>query len=474
MPYAETRLPTLTENIVGTSAMPISEPATEVKPAATLVQNNPELRPEYNISAVLDYGLKFLTVKQDMTIPNISSDIISELTLVIQPNWRGNVFDLKEATWESGDPVESFVVDETLLRILLLDPFMPGELLKLSLAYEIHVPPVITSEGIGTSTFGYTSRQMNFTDWYPFVPPYIDGEGWLVHKPWYYGEHLVYPVADFDVTIHVQNGPENLIIAASAIDLGDEVSARYAIEGARNFVWSISPEYYVFQDKVGHTTVFGYSFPYDVASGEAAFKTTVTALELFSELFGPYPFESISLVQADFDYGMEYTGLYFLNKGFYNTYDGTPSTYLVAISAHETAHQWWYGVVGNDQALEPWLDEALSTYSEKLFYEMVFPQSLDWWMLSRLNYYEPKGWIDSTIYDFSNYREYRDAVYLHGAVFLDELRNRVGDEGFFAFLKDYTLENTYRQVTATNFFELLDEHSDVDLDDLLAVYFKNP
>jgi aminopeptidase N len=94
--------------------------------------------------------------------------------------------------------------------------------------------------------------------------------------------------------------------------------------------------------------------------------------------------------------------------------------------------------VGNDQAEEPWLDEALATYSERLFYERTYPEALDWWWAYRVNYYEPRGWVDGSIYNPEGYRAYRDAVYLNGATFLEELRQQVGEAAFFAFLQDYT------------------------------------
>jgi aminopeptidase N len=39
------------------------------------------------------------------------------------------------------------------------------------------------------------------------------------------------------------------------------------------------------------------------------------------------------------------------------------------VIVHETAHQWWYSMVGNDQILEPWLDESLADYSEVVYYD---------------------------------------------------------------------------------------------------------
>jgi len=461
-----------------TPATPSSDLPTQVIPSSSLTSiiespNPLELRTSYHISATLDYAWRYLVVNQDILIPNSSTDPINELNLVVQPNWRPDAFRLTHIAMKDGTPIPDTSLEGIRLRVPLLDPFEPGETIQLSLDYEINIPPLLTSEEFGPNPFGFTSRQTNLTDWYPFVPPYIDGEGWLVHNPWYYGEHLVYPIADFDVTLQLVNAPANTIIAASALDLGDGNLHHYQLEGARNFVWSVSPEYRLSQEVVGDTTVLGYAFPYDVVPGVAAFKTTVEALTLYNRLFGPYPFDSMTVVQADFDHGMEYSGLYFLSKAFYNIYDGTPSTYLIAIAAHETAHQWWYGLVGNDQALEPWLDEALCTYSEKLFYENQHPAFVEWWQYVRVAYYEPTGWVDSTIYNTTGYRPYRDAVYLNGALFLDDLRNLVGADAFSAFLGDYAIRNTGKLVSSDDFFAILGEHTDADWSALLTEYFQS-
>lgn len=445
-----------------------------ILPTETLATFSLDAHSQYSITATLDFSWRFLTVDQEIYFTNPSLTTIPELSLVVQPNWRSGVFNLTSITALDGTPMNSYTLEGIHLRVLLPQPLLPGETLGLSLAYEINIPPILTSDDFGPTPFGYTTRQINLTDWYPFVPPYIEGEGWLIHNPWYYGEHLVYPIADFNITIAITNAPSSTLIAASALDIGDHNLHRYQLQSARNFVWSVSPEYREFRDQVGEITVLGYAFPFDSIAGEAAFKTTVEALKLYSQLFGPYPLESMSMIEADFNHGMEYSGLYFLSNAFYGTYDGTASSYLVTIAAHETAHQWWYGLVGNDQALEPWLDEALCTYSEKLFLENLYPDSLGWWEYARINYYEPSGWVDSTLYNTTGYRPYRDAVYLNGARFLDELRNRVGDDVFFVFLQDYLTKNINRIATSADFFNILSEHSDIDLSDLLSKYFQEP
>jgi aminopeptidase N len=121
--------------------------------------------------------------------------------------------------------------------------------------------------------------------------------------------------------------------------------------------------------------------------------------------------------------------------------------------------------------LEPWLDEALSTFSEVYFYEQAYPELLDWWWENRIAFHNPQGWVDSTIYEASGFYPYRDAVYLRGAMFLGELRDVMGDEAFLAFLRDYLEKYRASQVSGDDFFDLLSTHTSADLSGLIATYF---
>lgn len=433
----------------------------------------PAASPQYDIRAELDYGWKKLTAQQLVTLHQPSNQPLDEIVLVVQPNWYPGTFQLDEIGWLDGSPIDDYVLDGIQLRIPLSESWQPGTSKELSLAFTLNLPTLDRGEEFGPNPFGYTTRQINLTDWHPFVPPFAAGE-WLVHHPWFYGEHLVYPLADYQVEIRLVNAPNGTVIAANTLDRGEGDTHIYRIDQARNFVVSVSPEYRVFQEEVEGVTLLGYSFPFDAAIGEAAFRTTVEAFKLYYLLFGPYPHESLSMVQADFLHGMEYDGLYFLSKAFYNTYDGTPATYLVAIAAHETAHQWWFGLVANDQALEPWLDEALCTFAERLYYENLYPESLKWWVDYRVDYYEPHGWVDVSIYDSEGYRSYRDAVYLNGMNFLTELRDLIGADVFMVFLQDYLNRNTKELASAADFFDILREHSDADWSSLKSKYFQKP
>jgi len=446
-------------------------PTTAPTPSPTPISNK---RTHYTLSAALDYWGHLLDVDQQIEYTNNGPDQLSELVLMVEPLYFPAVFNLISLSWIDGQSITP-VVDGQILRLPLSQSLKPGESAGIAISYQLKLPSPVPDPSIRPIPFGYTDRQTNLVDWYPFIPPYQSGKGWLTNPASFYGEHLAYEIADFDVHIRLEESDTPLIIAASAAASREGEWYVYQHNTARNFAWSVSHQYESQTAQTGSVTVTSYYFPFHLKGGEAALQTTLQAVELYSKLFGPYPHSTLSVVEADFLDGMEYDGMYFLSNGFYNLYTGTQSEYLVAIAAHETAHQWFYGLVGNDQAVEPWLDEALCTYSERLYYENVHPEALDWWWAYRINYYNPHGWVDTTIYnpqgEIAAYSAYRSAVYFNGAVFLEDLRQAMEDTSFFPFLLEYVHLNSQKLVNGESFFSLVSQFTSQDLTSLLNKYF---
>ncbi len=480
-PSIATARPTITE-LPGPSAAVESTQSPENSSTELAITSTPDLAtptpsiiplPQYTLTTTLDYAAHHLVTEEKVVYTNRSNETLKDLVLMIPPLDFPGVFTLTQMEWEGGIPVEGGNLQGSRLELPLRSPLPPQASVTLNVVYELQLPSPAPSAEIRPIPFGYTARQTNLVDWYPFIAPYIPRKGWLAHKPGYFGEHLVYEISDFNVNIRIKGNPSGLTIAASSPDETDGEWRRFHHPSARNFAWSISHQYQVAETSVGETKVFSYYFPYHQAAGEATLQATAEALALYNERFGVYPRSALSVVEADFLDGMEYDGLYFLSDGFYNLYQGTPGEYLIAIAAHETAHQWFYGAVGNDQALEPWLDEALCTYSERVYYESMHPEALDWWWTYRIQYYQPSGWVDGTIYNPQGYRAYRDAVYLNGAMFLEELRVLMGDEAFFSFLKGYVFQESYQIATGDDFFQLVGQYTQADISPLLEEYFSD-
>jgi Peptidase family M1 domain len=413
-----------------------------------------------------NYARHSLSVLETITYTNRLDFPLPELALLVNPNLYPGVFNLKSLTLTDGDPLDSYSLDKSLLSLSLEDPLPPGESIGLSIDFDLNLPE--RSGGLG-----YTDLQANLTDWYPYIPPYRKNGGWVINPPWPYGEYLVYEIADFDVRIR-QDGEGELVIAAGAPAVQDGEWTNYILERGRDFAWSASPYYEISTQEAGPVSLSVYTYPEHREAGEAALEAAAQALELYSQKFGLYPHPVLNIVEASFPDGLETDGLIFISQGYLAEYDGTPQNFLTILAAHETAHQWWFGLVGNDQAQEPWLDEAIATYSELLFYERYYPELVDWWWFFRVNYFNPQGWIDGSIYDYGRFEPYFHAVYHRGALFHRDLRTAMGEEAYFKFLGEYTARFRLGIATGEDFLALLQEISPTNMQPIIDEYFESP
>jgi aminopeptidase N len=283
-----------------------------------------------------------------------------------------------------------------------------------------------------------------------------------------FGEHLVYDSSDIEVDLKTGS---DVVVAASAPAQQNGQWTRYRLYGARTFALSASNEFLVSESAVGSVVIRSYYFNGYKAAGESILYSAVQAVSIYSAKYAPYPYESLAVVQTDIHDGQEEDGLVLLGSDFYGQYGGGAKNNLTTIGVHEIAHQWWYGLVGNDQAQEPWLDEAMAAYSERIFYEYNYPRYGDWWWQFRVDYFGPSGYVDTSIYNWSSQRTYVNAVYLNGAHFMEDLRTRMGDDDFFRFLKDYAARYSRGHATTYDFFSVVRANTNADIRDLITKYF---
>ncbi|MBL8101809.1 MAG: hypothetical protein JNM02_04700 [Anaerolineales bacterium] len=460
-------LPTETPMPTNTPALPTQTPAPTNTPVPVME------RAQYKLNTTIDYDAHTVSVDETILYPNLTGNQLNTLVIAIVPNLWQDSFSLTGIAVD-GIPTTTYSIAGQRLDIALSSFLPAGSVIEIGIQYTLALP-FAEQEDPGISRpriYGYTSRQLNLTNWYPFVVPFINGE-WVLHEPWYYGEHLVYDAADYEVTVKFADPATAPIVAASGVPEQQADSTRYTITSARTFALAASREFQVSSTQVGDINISSYYFPFNQAGGQAALQATAEAVQVFGQKFGPYPHQSLAIVMGDFNDGMEYSAFFYLSKDFYNLYDGTPANYLTFVAAHETAHQWWFEQVASDQALQPWVDESLCAYSERIYYESVHPDLVSWWWTYRINFYEPQGFVDIPIYEGQGFRLYTNATYFQGAHFLEKLRERIGDEAFYAFLQDYLVQGRGKIVTANDFFRILSQHTGADYSDLVRQYFQN-
>lgn len=476
-PQPASPLPEPTSPPALSTPLPPPEPPASPTPDTSTPAPPPDLSSAlqditYTLEALFDYGNKTMLVEQEITFVNRSGRPLESITLSVEPNRLRGIFRLDRLSVD-GVTLNAYNLERHRLTFDPPAPIPEGGQTAINLNYALILPLIEQGDPnlVRPQIFGYTDRQVNLTDWYPMLVPFDPQNGWLLADPWYYGEHLTYPLADFGITLSFADPLKAPTVAASGQAETTPAGTRYTLSKGRTFAFSMGLTMQSASAEVNGVTVTSYYFPGFEVPGQAVLETTVRAVQTYTELFGPYPHKTLAAVQGDFNDGMEFDGLYYLSNAFYNLYDRTPNNYLVMVAAHETCHGWWFGAVANDQANHPWLDEALTTYCERLFYEKNYPDSLPWWQSARIDFFQPEGKIDGSVSSYGGFTPYTNAAYRQGARFLHELRGRIGDEAFFAFIQDYYAQMSGKIARPADFFSILRMHTAVDYADILTKYF---
>jgi aminopeptidase N len=192
------------------------------------------------------------------------------------------------------------------------------------------------------------------------------------------------------------------------------------------------------------------------------------ALAVYEGRFGPYPYTELDVAETAFTVagapgGVEFPGIVFISSEFYRP--GSPSRdALDVVVAHEVAHQWWYGVVGNHPIDEPWLDEALATYASILYIEAAQGRRAAeevLWSQAVLPYQFARalgqdGPLNrSSLAYVDDPQAYQAIVYGKGALFLAQLRELLGDADFNAVLRHHYQAHQYGLLQAGDLRESL-------------------
>ena len=196
------------------------------------------------------------------------------------------------------------------------------------------------------------------------------------------------------------------------------------------------------------------------------------AIEFFSDYFGKYPYSTITVVKTPFIYGgMEYPNIVFISNSVDNEKE------FLKVIVHEIAHQWWYGVVGNNETKDAWLDESISEYSTALFfahneeYGISYDEFVSEALSSYLLYVDViqtlRGDVNTkmnlAVNEYQNDYEYSYMVYVKGVIMFDSLKNMVGEKSVVAGLKKYYESNKFKIASPEDFFDAFDKACHKDL-----------
>jgi hypothetical protein len=386
---------------------------------------------------------------------------MDELVLMLWPNDRQyNAEMVTGPVLVNGERVESGVdLDGLVLHVPLTEEISLGEKIEVSLPFHIQSEGSIRDRRM---RFGITNGVLIAPTFYPLIPRLVDGE-WQVEVPPEGGDTTNSDVALYQVTI---TAPEEMDLITSGVEVdrtisGDKLqTARFVTGPMRDFAFAVGSLEKI-SDVVNDVTLNLWILPQHYPRGEELLNAAVMQMAILHDQVGSYPYTELDIVDTPCAFGgIEYPGLIYICS--------LDDDYYIDTTVHEIAHQWFYGLIGNDQLHEPWLDEAIATYWQVLYYENAFgKERAD----DRLNLY--RTWsttpanrdvpIGLGIDEYGSSGDYYTVVYYKGAVFFDALRDRMGNESFFYFLREYYDRYRYKFVHASDFQETAEDVCACDL-----------
>lgn len=374
----------------------------------------------YDVTAAIKWKKGRLNVTSTAHVTNNSDAAVDVLTFNAAPAKIGRMI-FGEVTAD-GQPAAMAVEDQNLI-VTLPAPLAPTQTVSVTIVY--------------ASWFGKTggNKQWLFAKvdgvasayrWIPWL-----SRAYLFTTPTY-GEPFVTKVSD---TVNVSITPDKPMEIATSGHLVsvDGLTRNFVAHNVRDFNFAASPKYVVHTQQWGDTKISYYTIKLPLAKIQT---WTVASLQRFSQRVGPYPYPDYAVAEVPTGPSMESPAMIWLTQAAIAK--GTLK-YLVV---HETAHQWFYGIIGSDQAAEPFADEAMAEFLTRDF------------IGHRLSHCSQDE-LDRDVYDYTS-ACYYETIYVQGDMYIEAYRQAVGDAAFWAGMHQYYENYKFKLGGIEKLFDTLD------------------
>jgi hypothetical protein len=363
---------------------------------------------------------------------------------------------------------QSFKVDETILEVKLSKPVLPRAKVVFDMEFEAQVPLQVRRSGRDNPT---SKVRYTMTQWYPKICEY-DYEGW--HPTPYVGREFYGVWGDFDVSISIDKkyilGGTGYLQNANQIGygyetkgakvnrpVGDKLTWKFIAPNVHDFAWAADPDFIHKSKLVRDSLTLHLLYKptnESAADWEQVLVDAEKVLPFIEKNFGHYPYKQFSFIHGG-DGGMEYPMA---------TMCIGPGAWL-----HEWLHNWYYGMLGTNESLYPWMDEGFTTYAEdKTMAFLSGSKDFDmadtyrsYMALAKSNKEEPL----STHADHYNLNAaYSPAVYSKGGVFIEQLGYIAGAPARDKIMLEYYKQWRFKHPNAADFMRVAEKVSDMKLD----------
>jgi len=381
--------------------------------------------------------------------------------------------------------------DPDVVRLILPEPLVPGGDIYISTDFRVKIPRTF-------SRLGHTGQSYQISQWFP-KPAVYDNEGWhpmpYLDKGEFYSEFGSYTVNITVPASYIVLATGNLMTAPeiawldslSSIPLQDISPRTKAVddtgtrtEGSKtltfkednvhDFAWFADRRWCIRKDTVQlpqqnePVLIYTAFFPEHKRGWESSVNTTRTAIRKYSEHVGPYPYKTVKVVEGAVGAagGMEYPTITVLES----TND---AGYVHTLIIHEVGHNWFYGILANNERAYPWLDEGINSFYEKKF-------------TPRINYTKNNGFKGA---EFASYAQmaadrrllpadtaahlyadhnYGVDIYVKTALYLEWLESYMGPAQFGQAMQAYYDTWKFKHPKPADFRAIFSKYSDKNID----------
>lgn len=425
---------------------------------------------QFDLTLLPDFTQARLSGSLELTYTNTTSDTLNELVFRLYPNLDsfGGQATLSQIRVGEIPVSASYDETETIATIRLPQPLTPQAQIVLTLQYNA---VVFHGEQQLYRQYSYLETELALASTLPLLSVYRPSSGWWQEIRHPRGDAVYSETAHFDVTLaapaYLKVITSGALVEERTEEVNNMIVRRYAAPLMRDFSIMASANYQTISAQFEDIQV-NIHYLSDAAGAEAALQWTLDSMTAFTQAYGNYVYSELDVVETYTSAGgIEYPGLIVVANDLWRA----DEFYFEVVTVHEVAHQWWYSMVGNDQTLYPFLDEALTEYSVSVYWRYIGGEAgYEAAISAEQQRFESFAGgaemkIGFTPSDY-NTETYSRIVYGKGAYFFHTLSTVLGQDIFLTAIQRYLSDYRYGIATPFDLQTVLETTSGMQLDAL--------
>jgi hypothetical protein len=379
-------------------------------------------------------------------------------------------------------PDDGNAQDRTVAEVLLPRPVAPGETISVAIDFLSRLPKISVRTG-------YRDDFFFVVQWFPKIGVFEEN-GWNCHQ-YHATSEFFADFGNYDVSIDVPARYRGKVGATGRLVETRETSSgrilyRFQQDGVHDFAWTADPNFVVLEDifrepGVGDAKLILLLQAEHGSQAERHFRAAKAALSGYGRILGSYPYPTLTIVDPPWNArgagGMEYPTLITAGTSW-----SAPTKILrpEGVTVHETGHQFFYGIIANNEFEEAWLDEGFNTYMTDRVLAAVFgpdhvnlsvfglhfPLGIDIHQPLDVNrrYFEVADWdvLASDSWRFRDRKSYGGQVYSKTALTMATLERLMGTAAIDRALRLYADRWRFRHPTTKDFIQAVNDSTGRD------------